>query len=337
MLKSGLVAFMAAAAVGHGMAQADEFERGMNTMWEVLWHQAGTPTRLVRWEQDMKVRVHGVNAAAHKKRTLQALRDTATIAGVKVIDVSDLPDAAQQANLDVEILADTALSDAQPCETRIEFQTETRIDSASMRMRNGDARRCAYHEAMHVMGVRGHPEGKTVLSYFAAPADGLMPLDKVMLRAWYSPQARGGMTPFEVLPLLADQLVAIQPDRQRALQSRDRFLSRTVEQMHAFAEGQADVPAIVRKSGKCSDAGVKMGRMEVSYFLGVAYQQGTTVAADEAQAARWLQRAASLGSRIAQARLASAVTTPSASASASVTAGAAAAATPAAANVHDHP
>jgi hypothetical protein len=331
MWKSGLVAFMAAAAVGHGIAQGDEFERGMSTMWEVLWHQAGTPTRLVRWEQDIKVRVHGVNVATHKKRTLQALRDVGAVAGIRVIDVSDLPDAAQVANLDVEIKPDSALSDAQPCETRIEFQTETRIDSASMQMRDGDAKRCAYHEAMHVMGVRGHPEGKTVLSYFAGPTEGLMPLDKAMLRAWYSPQARGGMTPFEVLPILADQLVAISPDRQRALKSRERFMSRTVEQMHAFAEGNADVPSIVRKSGKCSEAGVKLGRMEVSYFLGVAYQQGVTVPADESQAARWLQRAASMGSRIAQARLASNAPNPASSATAG------AAASPSAANAHDHP
>ena len=56
-----------------------------------------------------------------------------------------------------------------------------------MQMRSKDVWRCAYHEAMHVMGVRGHPAGKTVLSYFPTKVDGLLPLDKVMLRAWYSP------------------------------------------------------------------------------------------------------------------------------------------------------
>ena len=304
MWKSGLVATLAIAAVGHGLAQPDEFEQGMNTMWEVLWHQAGTPTRLVRWDQDIQVRVYGTHAAAHKQHTVQALREAAGVAGVKVVDVSDRPDAAQLANVHVEIAATDTLPDDQPCETRLDYQTETRIDAASVKLRDADARRCAFHEAMHVMGVRGHPEGKTVLSYFAGEERGLMPLDKAMLRGWYSPRTRAGMTPFEVLPVLADELVAISPDRARAQQGRDRFLARTVQEMQAFAQGEGDVPAIVRRSGKASDAGVRFGRMEVSYFLGVAYQQGAMVRADEAQAQRWLQRAARMGSRVAQSQLA---------------------------------
>lgn len=303
MWKSGLAAFLAVAAIGPAFAQADEFEQGMGTMWEVLWHQSGTPTRLVRWEQDIKVRVFGVNLNAHKQHTLQAIRDVANEAGVKVIDVSDRPDAAQVANLSIEITPDGMLEENQPCVTYLNFQTETRIDSAAMQMRNKDAFRCAYHEAMHVMGVRGHPAGKTVLSYFPTKVDGLFPLDKAMLRAWYSPRMRGGMTPFEVLPLLADELVGSMPDREKANAGRDRFFSRTIEQMQAFADGKGDVPMIVKRSGKSTEEGIRFGRMEMSYFLGIAYLEGATVPQDPLQAVRWLQRAANLGSRTAAARL----------------------------------
>jgi hypothetical protein len=303
MWKFGVAALLAAGTISPCLAQTDAFEQGMNTMWEVLWHQSGTPTRLVRWEQDIKVRIFGANMALHKQHTLKALRDVAAEAGVKVVDVSDRADAEQQANVSIEITPDDALSDAQPCETQLKFRTENRLDSVTMQMRNRDAYRCAYHESMHVMGVRGHPEGQTVLSYFPSRVDGLLPLDKVMLRAWYSPRARGGMTPFEVLPILADELVAVMPDKAVATQSRDRFLGRTVEQMQAFADGYGDVPTIVKRSGKSSDLGIRFGRMEMSYFLGIAYQEGATVARDAAQAARWLQRAASMGSRTAQARL----------------------------------
>ncbi|MEJ8834970.1 hypothetical protein [Ramlibacter sp. AN1133] len=275
----------------------------MNTMWEVLWHQSGTPTRLVRWEQDIKVRIYGVNLNAHKQHTLQALRDAAAEAGVKVIDVSDRADAAQQANVSIEITPDNMLEDNQPCVTYLNFQTETRIDSAAMQMRNRDAWRCAYHESMHVMGVRGHPAGKTVLSYFPTKVDGLLPLDKAMLRAWYSPRMRGGMTPFEVLPVLADELVGTMPDKDRASQARDRFFGKTIEQMQAFADGKGDVPMIVKRSGKSTEEGIRFGRMEMSYFLGVAYLEGVTVPQDPNQAVRWLQRAANMGSRTAQARL----------------------------------
>jgi TPR repeat protein len=111
------------------------------------------------------------------------------------------------------------------------------------------------------------------------------------------------MTPFEVLPILADELVAILPDKDQARQSRDRFLARTVEQMQAFADGRGDIPAIIKESGKSSAEAIRFGRMEMSYFLGIAYLEGATVPQDQAQAVRWLERAASMGSRTAQARL----------------------------------
>ncbi|WP_299761863.1 DUF2927 domain-containing protein [Ramlibacter sp.] len=285
------------------LAQSDEFEQGMGTLWEVLWHQSGTPTRLVRWEQEIRVRVHGVNMRTHKEHTLQAIRDVATEAGVRVVDVSDRTDASAIANLSIEITPDNLLEDNQPCVTFLNFLTETRIESAAVQMRNRDAWRCAYHEAMHVMGVRGHPGGKTVLSYFPTKVDGLLPLDKVMLRAWYSPRMRGGMTPFESLPVMAEELVQATPDRAGAARSRDAFLLRTVAQMQDFANGAGDVPAIVKRSGKATHDGIRFGQMEMSYFLGVAYLEGVSVQPDALQAVQWLQRAATMGSRTAQVKL----------------------------------
>lgn len=306
MRKSGVLALVGAILAGPALAQqaqTDEFEQGIGTMWEVLWHQSGTPTRLVRWEQDIRVRITGADLAQHKEHTLQALRAVTAEAGLKLFDVSDRADAAQTANLSIEITPNHMLEDNQPCVTFLNFHSETRIDSAAVQMRSRDAWRCAYHEAMHVMGVRGHPAGKTVLSYFPWKVDGLLPLDKVMLRAWYSPRMRGGMTPFEALPVLADELVQALPDKAAAHQSRERFFNRTVEQMQAFADGHGDVPAVVKRSGKWTVDGIKHGRTEMSYFLGIAYLEGATVQQDATQAVRWLQRAASAGNRPAQARL----------------------------------
>lgn len=303
MWKSVVTALMAAAVISPAFAQADEFEQGIGTMWEVLWHQSGTPTRLVRWEQEIRVRVHGVNLGLHKEHTLKAMRDVAADAGIRIVDVSDRSDASQIANLSIEITPDHLLEENQPCVTYLNFLTETRIESAAVQMRNRDAWRCAYHEAMHVMGVRGHPAGKTVLSYFPTKVDGLLPLDRVMLRSWYSPRMRGGMTPFEALPVMAEELVNSMPDKTLASLSRDRFFLRTIEQMQAFANGTGDVPFIVKRSGKATDEGIRFGRMEMSYFLGVAYLEGVTVPQDSSQAVRWLQRAATMGSRAAGAKL----------------------------------
>jgi hypothetical protein len=291
------------AAVWPCTALADEFDQGLATLWEVLWHQSGTPTRIVRWESEMRVRIHGLNAAAHREHTLQALRAVTSEAGIKLVDVTDEPDAEHLSNVSVEITADTQLEDNQPCVTYLDFRTETRIDSAVVQMRSRDAWRCAYHEAMHVMGVRGHPAGQTVLSYFPRKIEGLMPLDKVMLRAWYSPRMAGGMTPFEALPVLADELVATMSNKAAAAQARDQFFSATIQQMNAYASGQGDVPAVVKRSGKSTAEGIRYGRSEMSYFLGIAYMEGVTVPRDSAQAVRWLQRAATMGNRGAQAKL----------------------------------
>lgn len=282
---------------------ANEFEQGLATLWEVLWHQSGTPTRVVRWETDIRVRLTGIELESHREHTLRALQGVASEAGVKLIDVSERPNAAREANLTVEIVANTALEDNQPCATSLDFRTETRIESATIQMRAKDAWRCAWHEAMHVMGVRGHPAGKTVLSYFPWKVDGLLPLDQVMLRAWYSPRMVAGMTPFEALPVLAEELLSRQPDRQAALQVRDRFYATVIEQMHAYASGAGDVPTIVKRSGKFTADGIRHGRSEMSYFLGVAYHHGVTVAADSAQAKHWFERAANAGNRGAQVRL----------------------------------
>jgi hypothetical protein len=286
-----------------GVALADEFDQGLATLWEVLWHQSGTPTRIVRWENDIRVRFRGLAVEKHREHMLGALRAVTAEAHIKLIDVTDLPEAEQAANLSVEILADNQLEDNQPCVTYLDFRSENRIDMATMQVRSRDAWRCAYHEAMHVMGVRGHPAGQTVLSYFPWKIDGLLPLDRVMLRAWYSPRMVGGMTPFEALPVLADELMATVPDKAAAMKARDQFFATTVQQMNDYANGKGDVPAVVKRSGKSTAEGIRFGRGEMSYFLGIAYLEGATVQRDATQAVRWLERAATMGNRGAQAKL----------------------------------
>ena len=281
---------------------ADEMDQGLATLWESLWHQSGTPTRIVRWDGEIRMRMTGTDLPKHREYIMTALRSVTDEAGVKLVDVSDQPGA--DANFKLEVVADTALEDNQPCVTYLDFRTEDRVDSATMQMRSKDVWRCAYHEAMHLMGVRGHPGGKTVLSYFPTKVDGLLPLDRVMLHAWYSPRMKGGMTPFEALPVLADELIASMPDKVAAQQARDRFFATTVDQMQAYAAGRGDIPAIVKRSGKSTDDGVRRGRSEMSYFLGVAYFEGAMVPADQKQALTWFERAASAGNRRAQSYLA---------------------------------
>jgi Sel1 repeat len=293
---------LAALLVPVTASATDETEQGLATLWEVLWHQSGTPTRVVRWENDIRMRLTGVELPRHRDYVTKALREVTDVAGVRLIDVTDQP--GEFANLTVEITPDTALEDNQPCVTYLDFRSEAKVDTATIQMRSKDTWRCAYHEAMHLMGVRGHPAGKTVLSYFPWKVDSLLPLDRVMLRAWYSPRMKGGMTPFEALPILADELIATAPDKAAASATRDRFFATTVDQMQAYAAGRGDIPAIVKRSGKATEDGIRHGRSEMSYFLGVAYFEGATVRPDQKQALTWFERAASAGNRRAQSYLA---------------------------------
>src|SRR3569832_124920 len=128
-------------------ALADEVDQGLQTLWEVLWHQSGTPTRIVRWENDLKVRFTGINVANHRDHMMQALRAVTSEAGKNITDVTGTADE-QNANVTVEVLADNALEDNQPCVTFLDFKSETKIDSATVQLRDHDAWRCAYHESM---------------------------------------------------------------------------------------------------------------------------------------------------------------------------------------------
>ena len=119
----------------------------------------------------------------------------------------------------------------------------------------------------------------------------------------YSKRMLAGMTPFEALPVLADELVSTMPDKAAAAQQRDQFFATVVQQMNAYAAGQGDIPSVVKRSGKSTPEGIKFGRSEMSYFLGIAYLEGATAPKDATQAVRWLERAATLGNRGAQVKL----------------------------------
>ena len=53
------------------------------------------------------------------------------------------------------------------------------------------------------------------------------------------------MTPFEALPVLADELVASLPDKAAAVEAKARFLAQTIGQMRDFANGHGNMPEVV--------------------------------------------------------------------------------------------
>jgi hypothetical protein len=288
-------------------AQAADLDARFATMWEILWTQSGATTQLVRWGDEIRVRFTGTAAGAHRDYLFVALGEAAAIADVRVRDVTAEPRASKLANLEIRLVDDHDLPARTPCTTTHEFWQNWMFQSVLMRARPQAIRSCARHEMMHVMGIRGHPAGMSVLSYFTQARDRLMPMDEVILKAWYAPRMPLGATPFEALQVLTEAVVeasAAPHEREAAMAARARFLSSTLAAMERYASGEGEVPPVVVRSGHAAEKTIGAGRNLMAYFVGVAHLQGIGTAQDRASARKWLLRAADGGSMSARATLA---------------------------------
>jgi hypothetical protein len=285
------------------VAHADKLDDNLQSVWESLWDQRGTPYQMIRWDRAVSYRIHGPDSERHAEHIKTALKTAADIAGLQFNDVSGQADAETSAMLDIEVVQNTALQDNEPCVTRFAKWSNWAFEKVQVKMRSKDAWRCAFHEAMHVMGIAGHPSGKTVLSYFAHRTDSLMDLDRLMLKAWYSPELARGATPLEILPVLS-QAVAQQPGlglSPEEAHSRARsFNQRKLLEMQALATGQGEVPNIVIRSGKADQDFILKAQPSAAFFVGVAYRQGIIVPPSDAEATAWFKRAAQRGHSGAQ-------------------------------------
>jgi TPR repeat protein len=282
-------------------ARADALTDKFNTVWESLWFQGGAPAAVVRWPGDILVRVHGNNRSSHQDRIVKALTLVAAAAGRKVVDVSDAADAELRAQLEVHIVGERDLEDNQACYVRFEKTSDYLLEKAVLKMRTHNVYHCVLHEAMHAMGISGHPSGDTVLSYFYQRVDAITDLDRLMLKAWYSPSMKPGMTPFEALVVLTDQILLDSAgDFVGNRAAQQRFLQETMLGMESFAGDQGEIPVILKRSGKASGLFMRSGKTLIRYHLGLAYYRGTILPRDRAVAARWFERAARDGMAGAQ-------------------------------------
>lgn len=286
-------------------ANADALDDDLQTVWEALWDQRGTPLRLVRWKTDspIRYRVFGLDAQNHKQNIRRALEATSASTGLAFTDVSDAPDAAQKAQVDFEIFKEIPKEPTFSCLVRPVAFDGWNFTKASVLMRASEVWNCAHHEAMHLVGIPGHPSGKTVLSYFRYRQDQLSDLDRVMLQAWYSADMKPGATPFQALPVLAQYVVKAQGADRSSPETDARvsqFLTATVRSMENFAQSKGEIPTIVRRSGLASENHIANARNEIAIMLGTAYSQGDIVAKDYSIATTWFVRAAEAGHEVGQ-------------------------------------
>jgi TPR repeat protein len=183
------------------------------------------------------------------------------------------------------------LPETQPCQTRITVRGGT-IQRVHIQANDLAVWRCMTHEAMHAMGIPGHPIANSVLTYFARSGR-LSEIDKRLLRLIYSDALQPDMSPFAALALIARsssgdarRAEAATPDAVTSL------LRKIIADMERFGDGTGEPPAVVLRSSKATPAGIERGQRDVQFFLGIAYLQGHIVDRDRAKAIDWLSKAA---------------------------------------------
>jgi hypothetical protein len=290
--------FFVFSLVFSGVAVSKDYDDEFDTLWESLWSQGGSPQEIVRWPVGVvKYRYFGVNLNLHRANMRKAVDAASEFSGVKFEDISDLPDAEKIAQLHIEVVAKNGDMDpGTQCYVRTNSVKNWELQNVTLRMRDDAAFGCNFHEMMHAMGVKGHPSGKSVLSYFRPRNDIYLDLDQTMLRTWYSPQMRAGMTPFEAIAVLTDSFIQESPnDAALKTQARQRYLAKTIEDMRNYALGKGEPPRIVIRSGRMSLAQANEGRTRIAWFLGRAYQFGHIVPIDLREAETWYLVAANKG------------------------------------------
>jgi hypothetical protein len=303
-------------------ARADSLDDDLNTVWEATWDQRGSPGQLVRWQQPIRYRFVNDREPRQRGYAITALTAAAEAAGVAIgpaepsAAATPVADAASQAPaastdtgyVDIEFVDELALG-AIGCDVSHRWRNFA-ITHVRMRLRPSQTWSCVHHEAMHALGVRGHPLGRTVLSYFPYRKDVLMPMDRLMLAAWYDRTLQPGATPFEVL-WVAGQHLLRQPDlgveSAQAEQRRQRHYEDRLRDMEAFVRGEADVPVVIKRSGRASPGHIEEARVTMAHYLGLVYRRGTGVAKDDSSAARWLKHAAERSHHPSQVLLARAL------------------------------
>lgn len=293
-------------------AWADQLDDNLQTVWEVLWDQRGTPTRLLVWDKSKTVTysIAGPGAKQSKDHIESAIKAVSESSGVTFIELEKnaniQPNELAMLTIDIGNDKDFEGENSNtPCYAKTLKWSDFRLEKMTVKMRSAGVWDCAFHEMMHAMGLKGHPSGKTILSYFKWRRDVLMDLDKLMLRAAYSSEMPKGATPLEALVVFSK---AVSKQTELGLKSEEidariaKFTSTITTDMEKFAQGLGEVPVIVRRSGRASETHITTARSEMAYFLGLAAQRKSIK--DDAQAVVWFRLASSLDHQPSQVMLA---------------------------------
>jgi hypothetical protein len=261
--------FLFAALLVFTPARAADVTETLSIVWEVFWHQQGYVQPVSKWREPIRVSVSGAGAQRHRPFVLAQLGRVARSAG---LELAEAEPGGPPANFEVEIVPDDL--------TRVGFYFACRtlrtpgagvIRRAKITAEERALRRCMLHEAMHAMGMVGHPHGGSILSYYRS-SDELTSTDELLLKLWYSDEVKPGMYALPALAVFARRLVEAAPAEERAEAERSaaQFQRRALAQLESIAEGKGEPPRILFRSSTLTPAGLARGREEAQRALAAA-------------------------------------------------------------------
>jgi hypothetical protein len=267
---AGLIALCLAAP--RAFAGTAGITETLNLVWEVFWQQQGYLQPVSKWRDPIRVSFSGVARERHKRFALGELLKAARAAG---LDLAEADPAGPPANFEVEFVADDL--------TRVGFYFACRtvrtpaagvVRRVKIIAEERSLRGCMLHEAMHALGMVGHPRGGSILSYYRGSSE-LTANDRFMLEVWYSDEVLPGMSPLAALAVFARRLVEALPPEQQAEARRAaaQFQREALAQLEAIALGKGEPPRILFQSSTLTRAGLARGRIEAQRFVGAPAMQ----------------------------------------------------------------
>jgi hypothetical protein len=264
--------FLCAALLVFAPARAGEITETLNTVWEVFWQQQGYLQSVSKWREPIRVSVSGAGSQRLRPFVLAQLGRVARSAGIELAEAQ--PDGPA-ANFEVEIIADDL--------TRVGFYFACRtlrtprvgvIQRVKITAEERALQRCLLHEAMHAVGMPGHPRGGSILSYYRG-SDELTSTDEFLLKVWYSDELKPGMYALPALAVFARALVQSVPEGEARLEAERnaaQFQRQALAQLVSIAAGMGEPPRILFQSSTLTPAGLARGRMQAQLELDHATQ-----------------------------------------------------------------
>lgn len=263
----------------------------LSITWEGLWHESGIPVAVRKWNKPLSVRISGDPDRLQKRAIDESLKEIAEASGLRysVLDNDD-----DTPNLIIDVVRESPkLGPNVPCVTQIEPDGNG-IVKATVTAKREAVDYCILHELGHVIGITGHPYGRTVMTYFNRRNE-LSDYDRFIIKARYSRDLRHGASPLRALRVIGERYLAsplTEEERARAGQRIAEFKSTVLREMKKFAVEKGEPPLVIFRSGRISMQAMEIGRTEMQYYLGNALFDGDLDVTDPGRGADLLRKAA---------------------------------------------